>query len=102
MDSEIMDLDQLASYLQRDARELDKLANRGRLPGMKVGGQWRFASAEIRYWLETQLPEYTEEQLTALESGASEGDENRQPPLAMLLSDPAKAPPVAPRTQAPG
>ncbi len=34
-----MDLDQLATYLQRDARELSKLANRGYLPGQKVGGQ---------------------------------------------------------------
>jgi nitrogen PTS system EIIA component len=99
MDSEIMDLDQLASYLQRDARELDKLANRGRLPGMKVGGEWRFASAEIRYWLETQLPEYTDEQLTALEIGASDGDEDRQPLLTTLLSEAAMATPLAAGTK---
>lgn len=43
MDQETMDLGQLASYLQRDARELHKLANRGHLPGQKIAGEWRFA-----------------------------------------------------------
>ena len=61
-----MDLQQLAAYLQRDARELSKLANRGYLPGQKVAGHWRFARAEINHWIETQLPAYTEQQLTAV------------------------------------
>jgi PTS system nitrogen regulatory IIA component len=81
-----MDLEQLASYLQRDARELGRLASRGRLPGHKVGGEWRFAQAEINYWLETQLPNYTAEELTALERGAagSDGDEQL---VSQLLSE---------------
>jgi PTS system nitrogen regulatory IIA component len=99
MDNEIMDLDQLASYLQRDARELNKLADRGRLPGMKVGGQWRFASAEIQYWLETQLSDYTDAQLTALEVGASRGGDDSQPLLATLLSEAAVAVPLAAGTK---
>lgn len=64
-----MDLEQLASYLQRDARELSKLASRGHLPGRKISGEWRFASAEIHHWIETQMHSYTEQQLTALEQG---------------------------------
>ena len=56
MGNEMMDLEQLASYLQRDVREVSKLASRGHLPGQKVGGQWRFASAEINHWIETQMP----------------------------------------------
>ena len=67
MDVEIMDLEQLAAYLQRDARELSKLANRGYLPGKKVGGVWRFASSEINHWIETQMHAFTEEELEALE-----------------------------------
>ena len=43
MGSDMMDVEQLAAYLRRDAREVGKLANRGRLPGHKVGGEWRFA-----------------------------------------------------------
>ena len=67
MTNEMMDMEQLAAYLQRDIREVGKLASRGHLPGHKVGGQWRFARAEINHWIETQMPAYTEEQLTALE-----------------------------------
>src|SRR5436305_14268841 len=68
MTSEMMDMEQLAAYLQRDIREVGKLASRGHLPGHKVGGQWRFARAEINHWIETQLPAYTTEQLSALET----------------------------------
>ncbi len=67
MENEIMDIDQLAAYLQRDAREVDKLATRGHLPGKKIGGQWRFASSEINYWIETQMHAYTEQELESLE-----------------------------------
>jgi nitrogen PTS system EIIA component len=87
MENEIMDLDQLAAYLQRDARELDKLANRGRLPGQKVGGQWRFASAEINHWLETQLPSYSEEQLSALEKGTHQGTLDSELLVSSLLTE---------------
>ena len=100
MNNETMDLDQLASYLQRDARELTKLANRGRLPGTKVGGQWRFASAEIAYWLETQLPEYTDAELIALDAGAGRGAEDTRPLLATLLCEAAMAVPLAAGTKA--
>ncbi len=100
MDNETMDLDQLASYLRRDARELHKLAARGRLPATKVGGEWRFAAAEIHYWLETQLPAYSDEELTALETGAARGDDEITPLLAPLLSQAAMAVPLAAGTKA--
>ena len=67
MNAETMDLEQLARYLRRDVREVSKLANRGRLPGRKVAGQWRFSRTEITHWLETQLPDYSEEELENLE-----------------------------------
>ena len=80
MGSDMMDVDQLAAYLRRDVREVGKLASRGRLPGHKVGGEWRFARAEINHWLESQLPGYTDEELTALESGR--GGEVQEPLIA--------------------
>src|SRR5262249_62367383 len=99
MGNEMMDLDQLAEYLQRDARELSKLANRGRLPGHKVSGQWRFARAEINHWLETQMPDYTEQQLTALETAdTSAGDQELLVPA--LLSPPCVAVPFTATTRA--
>jgi PTS system nitrogen regulatory IIA component len=94
MENEIMDLEQLATYLQRDARELSKLANRGYLPGQKVGGQWRFASAEINHWIETQMHAYTEQELSALEDGAGRGQADQQPLVAAMLSEAVMAVPL--------
>jgi nitrogen PTS system EIIA component len=94
MENEIMDLDQLASYLRRDARELNKMANRGHLPGQKVGGTWRFASAEINHWVETQMHAYTEQELTALEAGTARGQLDHQPLISALLSETIMAVPL--------
>src|SRR5947209_9166255 len=94
MSAEMMDMDQLAAYLRRDVREVGKLANRGHLPGHKVGGKWRFARAEINYWIETQLHGYNEEQLFALEN---HGDGPLQ--LADLLSEVSIAVPLAVSTK---
>ena len=62
-----MDLQELASLLGRDARELGKLANRGHLPGRKVGGEWRFSKAEIHRWLEQEMNRLTDQELRNLE-----------------------------------
>jgi PTS system nitrogen regulatory IIA component len=94
MENEVMDLDQLASYLQRDVRELSRMANRGYLPGQKVGGVWRFASAEINHWLETQMHAYTEQELTALEAGTTRGKLDHQPLVSALLSETIVAAPL--------
>jgi PTS system nitrogen regulatory IIA component len=72
MSGEMMDLEQLAKYLERDAREVRKMASRGYLPGHKVAGEWRFARAEINLWLEKQMHGYTEQELAALESRESQ------------------------------
>jgi PTS system nitrogen regulatory IIA component len=85
MTDEMMDLAQLAVYLNRDQREVTKLANRGHLPGRKVSGEWRFSRAEINQWLETQLHEYSEAQLTALEAGKA-AEVYSEPLVAGLLS----------------
>src|SRR5438876_9165874 len=98
MANEMMDLEQLADYLQRDIREVTKLANRGHLPGRKVSGQWRFALAEINHWLETQLHGYSEQQLTALERGGSPREEE-EPLISVLLSEAAVSVPFAATTR---
>src|SRR5437762_6145950 len=96
MSNEMMNLEQLATYLQRDLREVTKMASRGYLPGQKVGGQWRFARAEINHWIETQLPAYTEKQLADLESA---GDGDGEPLLANLLSEASMAVPLPASTK---
>jgi PTS system nitrogen regulatory IIA component len=93
MGSEMMDMEQLAAYLQRDVREVGKLASRGHLPGHKVGGQWRFARAEINQWLEKEMRGYSEKQLAALETAGARGGD-REPLLAELLSESSVAVPL--------
>jgi PTS system nitrogen regulatory IIA component len=98
MGSDMMSLEQLATYLQRDLREVSKLANRGYLPGHKVGGQWRFARAEINHWIETQIPAYTDQQLTALERGDSH-HQDQEPLVSALLPEVSMAVPLAASTR---
>lgn len=52
---EEFDLAQLAQYLHITPSQVEKMVLRGRLPGRKVGGQWRFNEAEIHHWLEAQI-----------------------------------------------
>ena len=98
MGSDMMDMEQLAAYLRRDIREVGKLASRGRLPGQRVGGQWRFAKAEINHWIETQLHEYSEKELAELEHG---GDHSlgKGPFLGDLLSVSSVAVPLPASTK---
>jgi PTS system nitrogen regulatory IIA component len=85
MSQDSMGLEELATYLQRDPREVVKLASRGHLPGQKIGGEWRFYKVEINTWLERQMHGYNEEQLSALESGGDRNPE-QEPILPELLS----------------
>lgn len=94
-----MDLEQLATYLQRDVREVSKMANRGHLPGQKIGGQWRFASSEINHWLEQQLATYSEEELSVLDRHVGRRGQIAEPLVSSLLSEATIAVPLAARTR---
>jgi PTS system nitrogen regulatory IIA component len=94
---EILDINQAASYLSRDVREVGKLASRGVLPGRRVNGEWRFARAEISHWLESRLHEYSEPELEALESAHSV--EIDEPLLGNLLCESLVAVPLGAATR---
>jgi PTS system nitrogen regulatory IIA component len=100
MENEVMDLEQLAAYLHRDVREVSKLANRGHLPGKKVAGQWRFSSSEINYWIETKLPEYTADELAALEQRGNPRDIEDEPLVFSMMSEGTVAVPLHASTKA--
>ncbi|MFN9850666.1 MAG: helix-turn-helix domain-containing protein, partial [Planctomycetota bacterium] len=55
MASKDFDLDQLAAYLHITPDQVTKMATRGKLPGRRVNGQWRFSESEINHWLEEQI-----------------------------------------------
>lgn len=52
---EDLDIAQLADYLHLTPDQVSKMVLRGRLPGRKVGGKWRFSEAEIHHWLEERI-----------------------------------------------
>jgi len=45
---------QIANYLQISTEKVYKLAQQGKIPASKVGGQWRFKRRRIHDWLERQ------------------------------------------------
>jgi nitrogen PTS system EIIA component len=49
------DTDSLARYLHVTPTQVQKLAERGSVPGRKIGGQWRFSKGEIHHWLEARI-----------------------------------------------
>ena len=51
---QVMSLDELANYLKVPKSTLYKAVQEGRIPGQKIGKQWRFAKAAIDRWLDTE------------------------------------------------
>jgi len=47
-------INEVADYLQISKENVYKLAQRGRIPASKVGGQWRFKRKRIDDWMEAQ------------------------------------------------
>ncbi len=67
MADEDFDVDRLAAYLHRMPAEVLKLAERGKLPGRRVGGAWRFSAAEIHHWMEERIGLSDEDELATVE-----------------------------------
>jgi PTS system nitrogen regulatory IIA component len=55
MASKDLDIDQLSLYLHITPAQVNKMAVRGKIPGRKVNGDWRFSESEIHHWLEEQI-----------------------------------------------
>jgi PTS system nitrogen regulatory IIA component len=52
---ESFDVQSLARFLHLPPEQVQKMAERGKLPGRKLGGQWRFDRAEIFHWFEDRI-----------------------------------------------
>jgi PTS system nitrogen regulatory IIA component len=98
MTNETMDLEQVATYLHRDTREVSKLASRGHLPARKVSGEWKFSRAEVTHWVETQMHGYTEEELADLDGHHAHEDPDLI--IGTLLPEACVAVPLQARTKA--
>jgi len=51
MKDEIMTIKDLSSYLKINEKTIYKLAKQGKLPGIKIGGMWRFKKDAIDNWM---------------------------------------------------
>ncbi len=54
MTDEIMTLQDVAEYLKLADRTVYGYAQKGILPGIKIGSSWRFRKADIAAWIEKQ------------------------------------------------
>jgi len=59
---QVLTLEELAGYLKITKSTLYKLVQEGRVPGQKLGKQWRFAKAAIDRWLDSELAKASGEQ----------------------------------------
>lgn len=57
MSENLMDIAQLAEYLQMNKMTVYKLARQGKVPAFKVASEWRFKKELIDAWLMSQLKE---------------------------------------------
>jgi PTS system nitrogen regulatory IIA component len=99
-------IESLAAYLHLDPAQVVKLVERGKLPGRKVAGQWRFAQAEIHHWLEERIGLSGDEELLRMEGvfekaarDAGEGAGEAAISLDEVLPLEAIAVPLAARTR---
>jgi excisionase family DNA binding protein len=46
-------IDELAAYLKMGRTKLYTLAQKGNIPGRKIGSQWRFDREEIDAWIKS-------------------------------------------------
>ncbi len=52
---EVMTLDELAAYLKLPKSTLYKQVQEGKIPGQKIGKQWRFGKRAIDSWINKGL-----------------------------------------------
>jgi PTS system nitrogen regulatory IIA component len=82
-----LSLDQLARHLGMDARLVRRWAERGRLPGAMVQGEWRFNRAQLLDWLQREIHSLDQEHISNLERAMSDGSDDQV--LGELLSQEA-------------
>ena len=92
----------LAAYLHLTPQQVERLADRGKLPGRKVAGQWRFARPDIHHWFERRIGLSDEGELVEVEDVLQRDEPAGRPEevaLAELLPLEAIAIPLNARTR---
>jgi PTS system nitrogen regulatory IIA component len=69
-----MSIEELARHMGMDTRVVRKWAEKGRLPGKKVGGEWRFNRARMLEWLQTEMHSFDPDDIRNLERAMFDGE----------------------------
>src|SRR5262245_11570312 len=102
MASRDFDTDSLARYLHITPTQVQKLAERGSVPGRKISGEWRFSKGEIHHWLEERIGAAGEVDLQNVQKlldWAAAGNEGSTVAISALLLPDAIAIPLPARTR---
>ena len=102
MADDSFDIASLAAYLHMMPAQVSRLAERGKLPGRRIGGQWKFTRPEVSQWLEERMGLSGDEELAAMESRLRRDDAHGASviDLAELCPLECVAVPLAARTRA--
>ncbi len=93
------DVESLAAYLHITPAQVTRMVERGKLPGRKVGGKWRFSAAEIHHWLEDRIGASDEEELVHVEKILDRPGTDDELRLAELILPETVAVPLLARTR---
>ena len=102
MADDSFDIASLAAYLHMMPAQVSRLAERGKLPGRRIGGQWKFTRPEVSQWLEERMGLSGDEELAAMETHLRRDDSHGASviDLAELFPQECVAAPLAARTRA--
>ncbi len=64
---EDFDIQTLSAYLHLTPEQVRKMAERDKLPGRRIGGQWRFSRPEIHNWFEDRIGASDQRELEEVE-----------------------------------
>lgn len=96
------DIESLARHLHISPEQVLRMAERGKLPGRRIGGQWRFAYADIHHWWEDRIGVSSNEDLILVEEAFERHDppaEEFEVSLSQLLSLDSMMIPLPARTR---
>ena len=101
MAEEDFDISTLAAYLHMLPAQVIRLAERGKIPARRVGGDWRFSAHEVHLWLEDRIGLSDDSELAQMETNLERTDKQADGEIfiAELLPVEAIALPLAARTR---
>ena len=55
MENQLLTTSEVASWLTMDETTVQRMSRNGELPGVKIGGRYRFRRADLEEWLNNQM-----------------------------------------------